>query len=329
MVRRAILDREDEFTADDEEALPAARRAVTAPDHVPSHWRGSGGRWLVWTGRTIVWAVILLIGYRGVLAIVGGSPASSGSPGGAVTGTQSFPVTLADAYAMEFGEVYLNFTPATAAARAQDLAAFLPAGSGQLGWNGAGAQKLLSEQVAGTSVTGTHTAVVTLLARVSGTGLIELGVPVYADGGQLVITGRPAWFGPPAKAVPPHQATPAADRTAEAALRSQLPAFFQAYASGDRTTLARYTAAGARITGLAGAVTFGSLDSVYAPAGGTDRTVTVTVTWQLAPAPAASAIASAPPSLQVTYQLTVVHTGASWDVSSVGTAAGQQTQGPP
>ncbi len=33
-------------------------------------WRGAGGRWLVWTFRVVVWAVLLIIGYRGVMAIV-------------------------------------------------------------------------------------------------------------------------------------------------------------------------------------------------------------------------------------------------------------------
>ena len=45
------------------------------------------------------------------------------------------------------------------------LAAFLPAGTDpQLGWNGAGTQQLLDEQVAGITVGTAHTAVVTLLA---------------------------------------------------------------------------------------------------------------------------------------------------------------------
>src|SRR5262245_14960491 len=32
--------------------------------------RGAGGRWLVWVLRAVVWLVLLLIGYRGVDAIV-------------------------------------------------------------------------------------------------------------------------------------------------------------------------------------------------------------------------------------------------------------------
>ena len=77
-------------------------------------WRGAGGRWLIWLFRGVAWAVLLIIGYRGVVAIVTGetqsgspaTPTTSGSP------SSSFPVTQADAYALQFGQVYLNYSPA-------------------------------------------------------------------------------------------------------------------------------------------------------------------------------------------------------------------------
>ena len=71
MVRRALLDRSDVLLADDE-ALPPSQPVPAPPDQVPAHWRGAGGRWLVWVARAIAWAVILLIGYRGILAIIDG-----------------------------------------------------------------------------------------------------------------------------------------------------------------------------------------------------------------------------------------------------------------
>ena len=131
-------------------------------------WGGAGGRWLVWLFRGIAWAVLLLIGYRGVVAIVSNEsqlgprrPRVRRRPP-----TTSFPVTLADAYAVQFGQVYLNYSPGNSAQRASQLAAFLPSGSDpQLGWNGRGTSQLQSEEVAGTDVQDAHHAVVTLLAR--------------------------------------------------------------------------------------------------------------------------------------------------------------------
>src|SRR5437868_6101980 len=63
-------------------------------------WSGGGGRWTVWPMRIILWAAILVIGYRGIMAIaLNEKPASSGSGTAATAGgpTSQFPVTLAEA----------------------------------------------------------------------------------------------------------------------------------------------------------------------------------------------------------------------------------------
>ena len=52
---------------------------------------------------------------------------------------------------------------------------------------------------------------------------------------------------------------------------NQLPAFFQAYASGDQATLGRFLAPGTSLTGLGGELAFGSLAGVTVPAGGDTR----------------------------------------------------------
>lgn len=327
MVRRAILDPEQDL-ADEDQVLPPTQFPAESAPH--RQWQGAGGRWLVWVGRVVAWAVLLLIGYRGVLAIVTGDdgsakPAATAS-GVARPASPSFPVSLAQAYALQFGAAYLNFSPAGAAQRARDLSRFLPAGSSpQLGWNGAGTQRLLSEQVAGTSVTSAHSAVVTLLASIDSGRLIELAVPVYASHAGMSVSAEPALLPAPARALPPPANAGDSDPAAAAALQAQLPTFFSAYASGDRTTLARFTTAGAHVDGLGGTVTFGGIDSVFAPAGGARRTITVTVTWNLASAPGGNLITTPSASLEMTYQLTVLRQGASWDVESIGAL----TQGPP
>ncbi|MCL2582010.1 MAG: conjugal transfer protein [Streptosporangiales bacterium] len=275
---------------------------------VKSPWRGGGGRWTVWPLRVVLWVAIIVIGYRGVMAIVlNETPTSTSSaPAPAAPAPSSkFPVTLAEAYALQFGQVYLNFNPVTAAQRAHQLASFIPSSASeqqsQFGWNGSGSAKLSSEQVAGIDVRGPNTAVVTLLATVNDK-LMELGVPVYSSGGtSLVVSGQPAWLPAPSAAQPPSSQTPNSDQGAQSALMSQLPAFFSAYASGDQSTLNRYLASGASINGLNGAVRFGSIGNITVPQGGDKRDITVTVNWLLPGQPKQSV-----PQLTTTYDMSVV-----------------------
>ncbi len=251
-----------------------------------SPWRGAGGRWMVWAMRVVLWVAILVIGYRGVMAIaLNETPASTTNTNGAAAVTHStsaFPVTLAEAFAMQFGQAYLNFSPATATQRAQQLAAFIPANvrasDPEFGWNGGGTSRLDSEQVAGIDVRSGQTAVVTLLATVNGE-MIELGVPIYASGDEIAVSGEPAILPAPLTASPPGSRQAGSDPAAQHALAGQLRGFFQAYASGDQTTLNRFLAPGATLTGLDGAVSFGSIASIDVPPGGATRDITVTVNW--------------------------------------------------
>jgi hypothetical protein len=283
----------------------------------------------------VVWAVILLVGYRGVLAIVNdsGKAGAGSSVGRKASSPPRFPVTAAEAYALEFGNVYLNYSPATAAARSAALAAFLPPGADpELGWNGSGTQGLLEEQVAGVDIRSGHAAVVTLLARLSDGSLVELGVPIYASGDGMSVSAEPALLPGPARAVAPAIGQAAGDQATAAALQSQLTGFFQAYATGDAATLARFLAPGAQITGMAGVVSFGAIDAVYAPPGGSVRTISVTVSWLLPSERqprSAGATASAPAGLQMTYAMTVVKRSGTWDVRSIGAATQSLPQGPP
>jgi Conjugative transposon protein TcpC len=288
-------------------------------------WSGGGGRWLVWTLRAVLWAVLLIIGYRGITAIIFNETPSSGSGGAPAAGSGStqFPVTLAEAYAVQFGAVYLNFSTATANQRAQQLAAYLPSSLSsadpQLGWDGSGSLKLDSEQVAGIGVQdGTH-AIVTLLASVNGQ-LMELGVPIYAANGGLVVSGEPAWLAAPPQATPPSPAAATQDPAAQSALSAQLPPFFQAYASGDSATLNRFLAPGASVSGLGGALSFAGISNLTVPTGGATRHITATVVWQLSGVGGNSS-----GKLEMTYDMTVIDTGGKWYVRDIA-ASVQGTQ---
>jgi hypothetical protein len=249
-------------------------------------WRGAGGRWLLWPLRAVLWAALLIVVYRGVTAIVAND--TSSAPDSAnlshVATSDQFPATLAEAYALSFGQVYLNFNPAAQAQREQELAAFVPpslsAANPDLGWNGSGQVKLQSEQVAGIAVQDQQHAVVSLLATVGGQ-LMELGVPIYASGGDVVVSGAPAWLPAPQPIVPPAAPAESSDQAAQGALLNQLPAFFQAYASGSASSLKSFLAPGVTLAGLNGTVAFGSISSLEVPPGGDLRHITVTVVWQL------------------------------------------------
>jgi hypothetical protein len=238
---------------------------------------------------------------------------------------------MAEAFALQFGNVYLNFSPATAAQRASDLVPFIPVGSDpQFGWNGAGSQQLQSEQVASISVKNAHSAVVTLLAQVS-SGLIELGVPIYTAQGGLVVSAEPALLPGPQRATPPSSSSAASDPATATALTAQLPGFFRAYASGDQEALGRFLAPGAVVTGLGGTVTFGSISGMEVPSGGAVRRIAVSVVWQLASQSTKargrhaqnSSVNDASAGLNMTYQMTVVRQHGSWYVQAIGPSATQ------
>jgi len=329
MVRRSTLDRGPQSAVHDGRSLPGSPARGRAPgsqagSSVP--WRGAGGRWAVWVLRVLIWAVLIIVGVRGVIAIAlnqktpSAAPASTGEKAGPA---RSFPAGLAEAYALQFASVYLNVNQATAGQRAQQLAAFLPVGSDpQLGWNRAGSLTLQSAQVAGIDVRDGQHAVVTVLAQVNGR-LMQLGVPVYAAGGGMVVSGQPAWLPAPAQISLPAPASTNGDPAVTSALQAQLPAFFQAYASGSSATIARFLAPGASVTGLGGAVTYSSIASLYVPPGGDTRQITVSVVWQI---PAQKG--AAPVQLPMTYDMTVVSQNANWYVKSIRAsvqAAGQQS----
>ena len=93
-------------------------------------WWGAGGRWKLWPLRAVLWTAIMVIAFRGITAIVLGqslAPAGGGTGAGAPVGGQ-FPVALAEAYATEFGRVYLGVSAQNQGQREQTLAAFVPAG---------------------------------------------------------------------------------------------------------------------------------------------------------------------------------------------------------
>ena len=323
MVRRSTVDRSpqsDVYDADYAAGTGDLAQGGGKTDRTAPGWRGAGGRWMVWVFRIVVWAVLLLIGYRGVTAIMLGETGNSPAPAPAASPSSGFPSALAGAYAMQFGQVYLNADPATASQRASELAAFLPAGSDpQLGWNGSGSLQLQSEQVADVAVQDAHHALVTLLARVNGQ-LMELGVPVYYSGGALAVSGRsrpgcPRGEGVGAHAVGAHLRCDHPGGADEPAA-GLLPGLCQRR-PGHRRPLPR---PGTHVSGLGGALTFGSLTGVTVPASGDTRHSIATVVWRVPGQPARprQPTGASPAGLEMSYALTIVERSGTWCVSAIG-----------
>jgi len=298
--------------------------SLAARPGIGGSWRGAGGRWLLWPLRVVLWTALAVVAFRGITAIISGSsPAPAGGTGPA-NATGKFPVSLAEAYAAEFGRVYLGFSPQSLGQREQALASFVPpavsAVNPSLGWNGIGQLNLQSLQVAGIRVQDHKHAVVTLLALLNGQ-LMELGVPVAATGSGLVVSGEPAWLPAPPRISPP-PAPRGSDRVAQSQLMNELPAFFQAYASGDGRALNRFLAHGASVAGLGGAVTFDSIGALHVPPGGASRQITVTVIWQVPvteqPGSTVGNLGMAS-KLEMTYGMSVVDLqGGKWYVKEIG-----------
>jgi hypothetical protein len=312
-----VLDGEmDPLAAD----MQADGSLAARPGIGPS-WRGAGGRWLLWPLRVVLWTALAVVAFRGITAIISGSsPAPAGGTGPA-NATGEFPVSLAEAYATEFGRVYLGFSPQSLGQREQALASFVPpavsAVNPSLGWNGIGQLNLQSLQVAGIRVQDQKHAVVTLLALLNGQ-LMELGVPVAATGSGLVVSGEPAWLPAPPRISPP-PAPRGSDRVAHSQLMNELPAFFQAYASGDGRALNRFLAHGASVAGLGGAVTFDSIGALHVPPGGASRQITVTVIWQVPVTEQPGSTAGMTSKLEMTYGMSVVDLqGGKWYVKEIG-----------
>ncbi|MCW2937181.1 MAG: hypothetical protein JWN00_166 [Actinomycetia bacterium] len=276
-------------------------------------WGGSGGRWAIWIGRIILWALILVILVNGIRAPFERFTTPSSTAPQTVqsqSGGAQFPVGPASAYALQFANVYLNYDQANPGDRDHQLQYFLPDSvDSRAGWNGAGQLSVQLIQVAGVDAKDVHNAVVTLLVKTSGTWL-QLAVPVYASGGQMAISGLPALLPAPQRAAPPQTAIQDRDTDLETALKPTLEGFFRAYSSGDTVNLNRFSA-NSFIAGLPqGTVVFVALGDVIAPRGGTDqRTLTAAVTWSV-PSPTGKAAGQ----LNQTYQLTVVKKDGNWYV---------------
>lgn len=248
----------------------------------------SGRRVLMWLFRALVVAVLLLLLLLGlkqaVSSLVTPTPIDIGktTPPPARTGTAAFPTDEADALAMRFALAYETYNSSNPQARMSALAPYLPSGADlTMGWNGQGQQT--AELAVPTTIkvqSATRALVTVAVLTNSGNGQwIYIGVPVYAQGAEVVVTGTPALVPAPAKAN--YQApTPApGDGQLANQLQPNLSAFFTAYAASSQTDLSYYAAPGVTFQGLQGQVQFQRLEIIHVDPQGTTRHAIVRVTW--------------------------------------------------
>lgn len=297
-------------------------------------WSGGGGRWLVWTGRIILWALIVVIVVNGIRApFERFTGQNTAAPNETVQPESDFPTERGMAFAAQFAGVYLNFSPEDAVSRSGKLAAFVADGMDQqLGWDGNGKLGAVAIQPYDIEVTDDANAVVTVAFQ-TGTRRLHLSVPLYysSDGSRFVVSGWPAILPAPAPADLPQVAEPESDDAAATELKPQLEGFFRNYASGNGAELQRYVTAGTSLPSFAGAFTFAELKSVTVPVGGATREIQAVVVWVLpdGATPAADSIATDASAgagrLQQAYRLTVVKQGDKWyvdDIRGAGRAVG-------
>ncbi len=277
----------------------------------------------MWTGRAVLWALIIVIVVNGVRAPIERLAQPSEPSGPTATPTDfGFPKTEAGAFASQFAAAYLNFDGSKPDERAERLKPFLPEGGGQLGWNGFGRMSAGAFQASDVQVSDAQNAVVTVFAQ-SGAQRWKLSVPVYYTDHKFVVSGEPALLPAGDAAGLPQLPEPEHDDTTESELRPQLEGFFKAYASGDATQLQRYVAQGTTLDGFGGKVSLGELKSVTAPPGGTTREVTAVVVWTVptGSTPSPSSTSTDPGAqaagLEQAYRLVVEKQGDNWYVKDI------------
>lgn len=335
MARRSTVQHGPRIAGDPElSAYPDSRDFDQPPPRRPrrGRWSGGGGRWLVWTGRAILWALIVVILFNGIRApFERFTQTADPAPNGVTPSGAGFPTDRASAFAAQFAGVYLSFDAANAANRASKLAPYLPENADdQFGWDGYGTMGAAAIQPYQVEVVDEQNAVVTVAFQSSGRRLL-LSVPIYFKGDRFVVSGRPALLPAPAPADPPQVAEPEADEAVAAELRPQLADFFKAYGEGDTIALQRYVADGKTLPSFGGAFSFAELKKIVVPVGGSTREIQALVVWGVpsgatpSAQPTGSDVSAVNGRLEQAYRITVEKQGARWfvvDIRGAGRAVG-------
>lgn len=249
------------------------------------HRGGSGGRWLLWLGRTVLWALVVVLLVNGLLAVRRPRPTMPAPVQEPVAGA-TFPIAGAEAFTVRFANDYLTWDAARPEARAEALAGYIADDMDQqLGWANNGSQIAVLVLPVRTEVISDRSAVVTVAAEVTGLEAprwVHLAVPIYTDGkDRFLVTDPPALVPAPGEADPPPGQRSATDVDIEVTeqLREPLTAFFRAYAGSEPGEMAYVLAPGVEVGTLNGVVVFEDLALTVPKSSDERRDVVAEVRW--------------------------------------------------
>ncbi|WP_256919597.1 conjugal transfer protein, partial [Streptomyces hilarionis] len=332
---------------DSRTAVPPAGSGHTAPARgfdVPKpggRIPGGGRRTHVALRATLlITTCVLALGSCGVMGLVVGKSSARTTPGlDEADATRyrltEFPTEQAAAFAEQYAQLCMTFSPDTSSARRAELARYASSGvDPECGWNGEGTGKAVSVAWDGTAEKlaefGDHGRYIGVQVRADDGTLTTLTVPVYVKdlrtGDGMRVAGDVGQMPMPAAADVPEvdQGDEVVDDTLSTKLQKEvLPGYFTAWAASDATAMARFLTPDATLTattGLAGRLTGPQVGAVvalvpasaqdskpYAYAVGQPVQVRVVVDWSDAKGVAVSRA----------YRMTIVNTAQGWFVKDI------------
>ncbi|MEH0577076.1 MULTISPECIES: conjugal transfer protein [Streptomyces] len=246
-----------------------------------------------------------------------------------------FPTEQAAAFAEQYAQLCMTFSPDTSSTRRTDLARYASAGvDPECGWSGEGTSKAVSATWDGTAEKlpefGDHGRYIGVQVRTDDGTLTTLTVPVYVQnlktGEGMRVAGDVGQMPLPARADVPEldQRDEVVDDTLSTQLQQKvLPGYFEAWGASDATAMSRFITPDATLTattGLAGRMTKPQVGTVvalvpasvqgtdpYAYSAGQAVQVRVVVDWSDAKGVAVSRA----------YRMTIVNTAQGWFVKDI------------
>lgn len=288
----------------------------------------------------LITTCVFALGSCGVMGLVIGK--SSGTTTAGLDSSDAtryrlteFPTEQAAAFAEQYAQLCMTFSPDTSSARRTDLARYASAGvDPECGWSGEGTSKAVSVTWDGTAEKlpeyGDHGRYLGVQVRTDDGTLTTLTVPVYVQdlktGEGMRIAGDVGQMPLPARADVPE--VDQSDEVVDDALSTQLqqkvlPGYFAAWGASDATAMSRFITPDATLTattGLSGRLTNPEIGTVvalvpssvqdtdpYAYGVGQAVQVRVAVDWSDAMGVA----------VRRAYRMTMVNTAQGWFIKDV------------